>query len=48
MADEPEDEPTQETPEGETIPIPSRKDVFRDLEKVAKPSPRNGNGRAEQ
>ena len=31
------DESTQETPEGHTIPVPSREDVFRDLEKVAKP-----------
>ena len=29
-------EPTQETPGGTTIPIPTRKDVFRDLEKIAK------------
>ncbi len=31
------DEPTQETPAGAEIPIPTRKDVFRDLGKVAKP-----------
>ena len=31
------DEPVQETPAGETIPVPTREDVFRDLEKVAKP-----------
>ncbi len=38
MTDKPED-PTQETPEGHTIPVPTREDVFRDLEKVAKPKP---------
>lgn len=32
-----EDEATQETPKGHTIPVPTREDVFRDLEKVAKP-----------
>jgi hypothetical protein len=36
MTDEPE-QPTQETPEGHTIPVPTREDVLRDLEKVAKP-----------
>lgn len=29
-------EPTQETPQGHEIPVPTRKQVFRDLEKVAK------------
>lgn len=48
MTDHPQDEPTQETPKGESIPVPSRKVVLRDLEKVAKPSPREGNGVAEQ
>ncbi len=48
MEDKPlENEPTQETPKGVTIPVPSRKDVFRDLEKVAKPSPGKGNSRPE-
>jgi hypothetical protein len=28
--------PTQETPQGETIPVPKRADVLRDLRKVAK------------
>jgi len=36
MAEKP-DEPTQYTPRGHKIPIPSREQVFRDLEKVAKP-----------
>lgn len=36
MSKEPE-EPTQETPEGHTIPVPTKRDVFRDLEKIAKP-----------
>jgi len=43
------DEPTQPTEpaEGEPveIPIPTREEVFRDLEKVAKKPPRNGNKR---
>ena len=30
-------EPTQETPQGETIPVPTRKQVLDDLLKVAKP-----------
>lgn len=29
-------EPTQETPEGLTVPVPKRKDVLGDLRKVAK------------
>lgn len=33
-------EPTQQTPAGAEIPIPSREDVFRDLSKVAKPRKR--------
>ena len=36
MDQEPQ-EPTQYTPKGHEIPIPSREQVFRDLEKVAKP-----------
>jgi hypothetical protein len=31
-------EPTQQTPKGHKIPVPTRGQVFRDLEKVAKPS----------
>lgn len=38
---EPE-EPTQETPKGHKIPVPTRKQVFRDLEKVAKRPPSQG------
>jgi hypothetical protein len=34
-------EPTQETPQGERIPVPKRKDVLGDLAKVAKAKPRN-------
>ncbi len=32
------DEATQETPEGHTIPVPTREEVLRDLSKVAKPA----------
>lgn len=32
-----EGEERQETPQGETIPVPSREDVMGDLRKVAKP-----------
>jgi hypothetical protein len=32
--------PTQKTPKGHEIPVPTRKQVFRDLEKVAKPKTR--------
>jgi hypothetical protein len=35
-----DDQETQTTPKGHTIPVPSRQDVFRDLEKVAKPRKR--------
>jgi hypothetical protein len=31
-------EPSQETLQGHTIPVPTREQVFRDLQKVAKPS----------
>lgn len=31
-----EKEPTQTTPQGETIPVPTREEVLRDLRKVAK------------
>ncbi len=37
MPKESEPEPTQYTPQGHEIPIPSKEQVFRDLEKVAKP-----------
>ena len=44
-------EPTQETAQGEEIRVPSRKEVFRDLAKVAKAKPRKesdaGEGSAE-
>lgn len=44
-------EPTQETPEGATIPVPKRGDVLRDLRKVAKadkPPSDAGSGGAEE
>jgi len=44
MAEEPEDEPTQHTPKGAEIPVPTREEVLRDLEKVAKPSRDRRNG----
>lgn len=44
MTDEP-DEPMQETPGGAEIPVPSKVDVFRDLEKIAKP--RRGDGQSD-
>jgi hypothetical protein len=37
MPENPEKEPTQYTPQGHEIPIPTKEQVFRDLEKVAKP-----------
>lgn len=49
MPDEPEEQdPTQHTPLGEEIPIPSKEAVFRDLRKVAKPSRPNGGGSTEE
>ena len=36
-----DDVPTQETPQGEAIPVPKRGDVLRDLRKVAKARPRD-------
>jgi hypothetical protein len=38
-------EPTQHTPKGHEIPIPTKEDVFRDLEKVAKPRKRPSTSR---
>lgn len=40
-------EPTQETPEGASIPVPKRGDVLRDLRKVAKPVERPSDTDAE-
>lgn len=37
-----DEEPTQETEQGATIPVPTREDVLRDLERVAKPRRQNG------
>ncbi len=39
MDGDPNDEPTQETPTGYTIPVPSREQLLRDFEKVAKAKP---------
>jgi hypothetical protein len=36
MDDKPKDQPTQSTPTGHKIPVPTRRDVVRDLEKIAK------------
>ncbi len=36
MKDPAEMTPEQRTPRGETIPVPKRQEVFRDLRKVAK------------
>jgi hypothetical protein len=45
-------EPTQETPEGATIPVPKRGKVLRDMRKIAKadkpPSDADGGGTEEQ
>jgi hypothetical protein len=35
-----DEQPTQRTPKGHNIPVPTREQVFRDLEKVAKPRPK--------
>ncbi len=35
--DHPKDEPTQYTPQGYEIPVPTKEQVLRDLERVAKP-----------
>jgi predicted methyltransferase len=34
-------EPTQETPQGQSIPVPKRKDVLADMRKIAKARPRD-------
>lgn len=44
MPEELEDEPTQHTPKGAEISVPTREEVLRDLEKVAKPSRDRRNG----
>ena len=41
------DEPTQETPQGHEIPVPSRADVLRDLRKVAKAPERPSDARTD-
>jgi hypothetical protein len=40
MSEHRKDQPTQKTPQGHEIPVPTRKQVLRDLEKVAKPKPK--------
>ncbi len=45
MPDEPDERPTQHTEKGYEIPIPTREEVFRDLEKVAKPRKRPSTNR---
>jgi hypothetical protein len=42
------DQPTQRTPKGHEIPVPTRKQVFRDLEKVAKRPPSQAGRRRPQ
>ncbi len=34
-----DEKPTQQTPTGQTIPVPSREQVLHDFEKVAKAKP---------
>jgi hypothetical protein len=47
MPEEPE--PKQHTPKGAEIPVPSKDQVLRDLEKVAKkPKSRDRNGSSEK
>ena len=38
MDDEPQDEPTQQTPTGYTIPVPDRETVENALRRVAQPA----------
>jgi hypothetical protein len=42
------DQPTQRTPKGHEIPVPTRKQVFRDLEKVAKRPSQTGRRRPQK
>lgn len=37
MADERQDQPTQQTPKGLEIPVPEREDVMRDFRRAFKP-----------
>jgi hypothetical protein len=48
MPEDPEEEPTQHTPKGAEIPVPTREEVLRDLRKVAKPSRDRRNGGAKK
>lgn len=48
MPEEPDDEePTQHTPKGAEIPVPTKEQVLNDLRKIAKPSAPRRNGRTE-
>jgi hypothetical protein len=47
MPEEPKDEPTQHTPKGAEIPVPTKEQVLRDLEKVAEPLRERRNGDAQ-
>jgi hypothetical protein len=42
-----EERDVQQTPTGHEIPVPSRKDVFADLAKVAKADPRSKDDESE-
>jgi hypothetical protein len=42
VEDEREDEPTQTTPAGAEIPVPTRKDWERTLDKITKPRSADG------
>jgi hypothetical protein len=44
----PERAPTQKTPRGHEIPVPTREQVFRDLEKAAKRPPSQAGRRRPQ
>jgi len=48
MSEQRKDQPTQKTPKGHEIPVPTRKQVFRDLEKVAKKRPSQAGRRRPQ
>lgn len=49
MPDEPRPaEPTQTTPKGTVIPVPSREQVLEGLKKIAKPIAKSSNIRSQQ
>jgi hypothetical protein len=39
MPDEPQEQPTEQTPKGLTVPVPRREDFLGNLKKVAEPDP---------